>query len=220
MTASYHQIHRMKKNLLVAISAAILFCSTGSSTYAQKDSALIKRITKDFCAAFTKKDPKDLKDGNMEVEMGLIIIDIIGKYSDDIKKEWKLSMDSEEDMEKIGEKIGLDAALNCPAFRTYMMNNLDSFSDDDEISGQKTAIGIFTSLQTGQFSYVTIRSNSGKEEKYWWFGHFTGADELIEDPSKFKSKSIEVRYKEMELYDSALKEYRKIKVLTGLSLED
>lgn len=209
----------MKNKLLTGISMLIVsVCFFTFTTAAQKDSTLNQRITKTFCDEFSKKDLAKIKPDQLDMEMGLIILDVIAKYEKDIKKEWGLSIENDEDMEKIGENIGRDAALNCPAFREYVVKNLDSF-DTEEDDSQKTISGKFVSLQTGQFSYISLKNKSGKEDKYWWFEHFPGADELISNPDKFKSKDVSVKYKEVEIYDALLKEYRKIKVITKLAID-
>lgn len=210
----------MKKILFAGIglffALTLLFSGTA---LAQKDSTLSQRITKTFCDEFSKKDLSKVKPDALDVEMGLVILNVIAKYEEDIKKEWGLSIDNEADMEKIGERIGRDAALSCPAFRDYVVNNLDAIGGDDEGDAEKSLTGNFSSLQAGAFSYIVLKTKGGKEEKLWWFEHFPGADDLMSKPDSFKSKSVTVKYKELEIYDGVLKEYRKIKVLTKFSVE-
>lgn len=210
----------MKKILSMGIgfffAFALLFAGQAN---AQKDSTLSQKITKTFCDEFSKKDLSNTKPDALDVEMGLIILDVIAKYEADIKKEWGLSIDNEDDMEKIGERIGRDAALSCPAFRDYVVKNMDQIGGDDEGDSEKSISGNFNSVQYGTFSSIMIKTKGGKEEKFWWFEHFPGADDLMSKPDSFKSKSVTVKYKEMEIYDGTLREYRKIKVLTKFSLD-
>src|SRR4026209_274254 len=86
--------------LLLAIS----FFTPLQKSFAQKDSTLTQKITNDFCIEFSKKDFSELK--GFEMEIGLLVIPIIEKYSKEIKKEWELDPKNEEDYEKISEKIG------------------------------------------------------------------------------------------------------------------
>ncbi len=187
------------------------------SSFAQSDSTLIKRISKSFCDELSKKDLAKIKPANMDMELGLVILGVISKYEKEINTEWKLSIDDEKDMETIGEKIGMDAALTCPAFQSFVVNNIDEITGDD---ATESLSGNFVSLQVNQFSFILIKNKSGKEEKIWWFQHFEGADELATKAAQLKGKAVTVSYKEIEIYDAALKEYRKIKVLAGFTIDN
>lgn len=41
----------------------------------------------------------------------------------------------------------------------------------------------------------------------------------MSNPAKFSNKAININYTEKEIYKAAVKDYVKIKVITGLSLE-
>lgn len=210
----------MKRTLLASFFLlGSLFCLLPATSYGQKDStSLLKRITKSFCDEFSKKDQSKITAENMEMELGLLILPLLGKYADEIEKEWGISSDA-DGLEKIGEKIGQDAALNCPEFQSFIVKNLDAINGLDEDEKEKTISGSFISIETtGVFSSIQVKNKSGKEEKFWWFEYFDGADEVVKNAGKLKSKSVTVKYKETEIYDASLKEYRKIKVITGLTV--
>ena len=209
----------MKKSLLANLFfLGSLFCFLPVNSFAQKDSTLIKRISKSFCDEFTKKDKSKLTVDNMEMELGLIILPLFSKYADEIEKEWGITIGDDDGMEKMGEKIGQDAAMNCPDFQSFIVNNLDAITDKDDKDKEISVSGNFVSVEAGLFSSILIKNKSGKEEKLWWFEYFDGADEVVKNASKLKSKAVTVKYKEMEIYDASLKEYRKIKVITGLTI--
>ena len=91
----------------IYLFVVISFISPAQSAFAQGDSTLTKKITNDFCNEFSKKDFSKLK--GFEMELGLLVVPIIEKYSSEIKKEWSLAPENEEDYEKISEKIGREA---------------------------------------------------------------------------------------------------------------
>ena len=116
------------RKILIVLACGMLLASLPSA--AQKDSTLTQKIVRDFCNEFSKKDFTKLK--GAELEIGLIVVPIIEKYEKDIKKEWKLSTDIEDDYSKISEKIGQEAALGCPSFLEFVRNNLGDIAADDE----------------------------------------------------------------------------------------
>ena len=192
----------------------LLFISIKNS-FAQKDSTFTQKITIEFCNEFSKKDFSEFK--GFEMELGLLIVPIIEKYSKEIEKEWGLSRDNDQDYEKISEKIGQEAALGCPKFLDFVRNNLSEIKESADEDETKLITGTFQRIEEQLFCSLVIKTKAGKEEKLWWFQFFEGADELIKKPAMLAKKNITVRYTEMEVYDSKLKEYRAIKVIKSLT---
>lgn len=194
--------------LLVVLQGAV------QKSFGQKDSTLIQKITSEFCTEFSKNDFTTLKGAEMEI--GLLILPIIEKYSKEIEKEWNLSPENENDFEKISEKIGQQAALGCPKFLEFVRNNLSELSGPSDEPASKSITGTFQRIETQLFSSLVIKTKAGKEEKLWWFQFFEGSDKLTKNPSMLAKKNITIQYTEMEVYDSKLQEYRIIKVIKNL----
>ena len=191
------------------LSATCILISIAS--FSQKESsAFDSKIIKEFCDEFTKGSPTITKE-NMEMELGLIILPIMTKYGEEIKKEWGLDITSQTDMEKIGHKIGQLGATQCVAFRSFIMDNLTTIV---ESRGLKTQ-GKLLKIEGQPFSYLVVQNNSGKIEKIYWLEFFEGADKLT-TPSTVLNKTVTIEYKELEVYDATSKEYKKIKVATKL----
>ena len=203
-------MHKIKTLLF---SALLLSCA---SSFAQKDSLLIKKITSEFCTEFSKKDFTKLK--GSEMELGLLVVPIIEKYSKQIEKEWNLSAENEADYEKISEKIGQHAAIGCPKFLEFISNNLEDIESASDEEETKTISGEFQRLDEQSFSTLVIKTKTGKEEKFWWFSYFEGSDQLVNNKTALAKKNVTVKYTEMEVYDPKLKDYRNIKVVKNLSI--
>jgi len=195
---------------------ALSFFTSPQKSFAQKDSTLTQKITNDFCIEFSKKAFKELK--GFEMEIGLLVIPIIEKYSKQIKKEWDLDPENPEDYEKISEKIGREATVGCPKFLEFIKNNIDHINEvaDDDDDDIKSVSGTFQRLEGQLFTALVIKTKAGKEEKLWWFQFFEGSDELAKDPASLAKKNLTIKYAEMEVYDAKLKEYRRIKVMKNL----
>jgi len=205
----------MRKYAIVLFLSALL--SFSGKTMAQQDTTLAQKISREFCEEFSKKD--FARFSGSEMEIGLIILPIVLKYKNEIEKEWKLSPDNEEDFEKIGERVGAEAALTCPKFQEFIRSNLSEITAMDEDKELKSVSGTLQRIEENFFQVLTVKTKSGKEERLWWFQFFEGSEELLDNPNKLLKKNIKIKYTEMEVYDPKLKDYRKIKVIRGLEKE-
>jgi|GEM_PF-1055934 len=192
--------------------ALLIFLLPATAVMAQKEaSAFEKKLMKEFCEEFTKQAPNITKE-NIEMELGLLILPLMTKYEAEMKSEWNLDFSDPEDLQKIGFKIGQLGALECAAFRTFFVNNM---KPNEAKPMQLT--GKFLKLEGQPFSYLLVQNAAGKTEKIYWLEFFEGADQLT-SPSALLNKAVTVSYKEIEVYDAAAKDYRKIKVATKLKL--
>src|SRR4030095_4796501 len=151
--------------------------------------------------------------------IGLLVIPIIEKYSREIKKEWDLDPENEEDYEKISEKIGREATVGCPKFLEFIKNNIDQINevaDDDDDT--KSISGTFQRLEGQLFTALVIKTKAGKEEKLWWFQFFEGSEKIAKETASLSKKNLTIKYTEMEVYDAKLNEYRTIKVMKSLAV--
>lgn len=210
----------MRKPIRTFLIIALISLSLPFRGAAQKDSTLEKRIGAEFCAEFSKADLTKMEGENWQVELGLLILPLFDKYAAEIQKEWNIDPKDPDMYEKVGEKIGQIAALKCPAFQEFILKNMDKINGEDKESEKSLDGKWIKTEQTGMFSYLLVRTKAGKEEKFWWFEFFEGADELLSRPESYKNSNINIRYRETEVYDASLKEYRKIKVITRLTRSD
>lgn len=208
--------NRLSMYKFICLLFSCSFIIAIQKSHAQKDSTLSQKITNEFCVEFSKKDFTKYNDS--EVEIGLLIVPIVEKYSKEIEKEWGLKSDDMNDFEKIGERIGQEAALGCPKFLEFIKNNLSEIKEASEEEELKSLAGTFQRLEDQQFSSLIIKTKTGKEERFWWFQFFEGSDDLIKNPVSFAKKNITVKYIQMEVYDAKLKEYRNIKVIKSLTV--
>jgi len=172
-------------------------------------------MSKEFCDEFAKSSGT-IKKENMEMELGLLILPLLTKYSDEIKKVWHLDASNKDDLEKIGYKIGQNAALDCPSFRNFLKNNMDVFVNEGEKKVQNEGLvsGTLLKIEGQTFSYLLVRNKAGKTEKIYWMDFFEGADKLSSGEKQYLNKMVQVAYKEQDVWDPVNKEYKKIKIAT------
>lgn len=204
-------------NRLIRLFATGIVLFAALLANAQQDSTLSQKISAAFCNEFSKKDFTQAK--NFDVEIGLIILPVIERYSKQIQEEWNLDAKDIGDFEKIGEKIGQEAAINCPKFLEFVKNNLNEIKEASAEDKTRSMNGIFQRIDEQQFSSLVIKTKAGKEERFWWLEFFEGSDDLLKRPASFAKKNLTIKYTTLDVYDPKLKEYRTIKVIKSLSAD-
>ena len=175
--------------------------------------AFEKAIITDFCDTFSKSASHISKE-NMTAELGMMILPLFTKYKDQIESEWGLYASNSKDIRSIGEKIGQLATLNCPAFQTFIKDNLQQIVNDREESGSKTVSGKLTKVEGSPFTYLLVQNSQGRTDKFYWMEFFPGAEKLSASTTGYLNKPLRITYKETEIYQAAEKDYRTIKVIT------
>jgi len=204
------QLLRFTGILLFAV--AILVPSVVS---AQK--TLRQKMADDFCTELNKQNLPDTYDDKAMQQIGLVILPVVGKYKDQIKKEMGLEMMSQEDFQKVGEIIGQEAVLTCPKFQKMMTKMTEG--QTSEVKMLSTVNGTFLGVATsGNFNYLRIKGSDGRETKVWWFQFFQGAD-LLANPAALKDKAVSLSVLEEEVYEPTLKDYVKIKVAKSFTVK-
>lgn len=182
-------------------------------THAQ---SLQKKLGDEFCKELTKQNiEENMSEANMQ-KIGMLMVPIAGKYSEEIKKELGLDMTSQEDFTKLGEIIGQEASVNCPKFRRMIESMVEQSAVQTIESLEGTFIGIETS---GSFSFFKVKDTAGIEKKIWWMEKFKGSELLTTDPAALKGKKVVVRYFEKEMYSPAAKDYVAVKVAAGIEVK-
>lgn len=194
----------------------------GQQAFSQtaKDS-LSQLLAEEFCKSLeTNPLPKD--DYNAAVKtISLLIVPIVNKHKAAIKKEFGIQLISEEDFRLIGKTIGAEAALTCPAFLEWSMeqysNGMLKSEETEKVeeppAQNEVMMGTFLGLgNDGTFTYLKLKGSDGRESKIWWFGYFEGSENLKDGGVVWKGKQISVEYYEVEIYSTVLQDYVKSKI--------
>lgn len=194
----------------------------GQQAFSQtaKDS-LAQLLGAAFCEAL-EKNPLPKNDYNAALSsISLLILPIINEHKTLIKKELGLQLVSKEDFRLVGEIIGAEAALTCPAFREWTIEQYTNGTlktEPTEIIEEVPAenevmTGTFLGLGSdGSFTYLKLKGFDGRESKIWWFGYFEGSENLKDGGAVWNGKQISVEYYEAEIYSTVLQDYVKSKI--------
>ncbi len=191
----------------------LFFASLPMFASAQK--TLAQRMADDFCKELDKQNIPDVWDESTMEKIGLAMIPLTTKYAEEFEKEYKISLETQEDFEEFGRVIGEEASKSCPKFKKMMESMVTS--KVEEVKSTASLEGTFTGLDTsGSFACLKLKGDDGREQKIWWFEHFSGAELLTKNPASLNNKEVTVVYVEREVYEPKLKDYVKIKVAAGL----
>lgn len=187
------------------ILAPIFFCLFVYTASAQNQDEVYKTIAKETCECVSKRNVDLSKRKDVEMALGLCMIESAQRNN------MELEMSDGEAMQKLGEKVGLQMAPICPdLFRAFI--------DDTEEAETLSISGKIKSIETGDFLYINIKEDGGKEHKLIWLRYFPGSDEFADDPKKLVGKSVTITYQNIECYLPKAKVYYNNKEITELQI--
>ncbi|MFY7963695.1 MAG: hypothetical protein ACOVO1_02255 [Chitinophagaceae bacterium] len=208
----------MKKAFSLVLGLSLISCV--SFAQIKKDS-LVKMMSKDVCNEINKKDITGKTIDDFEIEIGMAMIPVFTKYKKEIEEVWGVETLDSESGELIGREIGIQLAADCPSFLQLILNSPDALKSaaDKKKPKELKVTGTLQKINNADISYVETKDATGKVEKLYWLEYFEGANNLMNEPNKFINKKITFTYSEKEVYKSSLKDYSKIKVITGMRTE-
>ena len=84
----------------------------------------------------------------------------------------------------------------------------------------QTAEGIVTKVEEKDFTYITIKSDGGRELTFIYYSYVPGSDDWIKDAAnKLKNKKVTVSYINSEVYQPKFKEFMSIRELKSLTIK-
>lgn len=196
----------------------ILLLLISQAIFAQKLSKekLVEKISQGTCECISKKE---ITKENLEVTLGLCMIQDFSKYEKDIEKHYGKNVISDDSkMEALGSDVGIHMATNCPAFLKIVMENMDDEEEVEEIAEEEEELfvtGVFSDLKTEQFVTFSIKEDSGKSNSFILLNNFDNSF-LITDNVLKTNELLEVYYYELELYDAKIKNFVTFKIVSDI----
>ena len=208
----------MKKYIVFAV--CFLLISIAAQAQMPKDS-LMKIMAKETCTEISKKDLAGKSMDELEMELGLAMLPVVAKYQEELKTIFGFDMEDPKSMEGMGREVGMQLAKDCPAFLKMFMSNPEAMKEitgkDKNVPAVSIINGTLLKVVNGDFTYIQVKDGSGKIEKLWWMEYFEGSNKLINELDKQLNKPVRVSYIEKEIYNSTLKDYMKLKIITGMN---
>ena len=196
----YPKIPDMKKILL-----SLFLIAAVSYSNAQTDEDY-EEVARQTCACLSQKE---ITKDNIEMVMGVCILDALSKNEHFKDIDWT----DEEEMEKIGERVGFKMILFCPeffveseAFQEYLEEQPDE--DDTRVTGELE--GKMVNFEKDGLMYVILIDDNNRKHKLLWLTPFDG-DGFLTDQL---GKKVKFQYVMLDIYEPRLNEYVSKKVIT------
>lgn len=204
-----HKIYNMNK-IIVG-----LFLLTFSLSFGQKLSKaqLDDKLGEAACACATKGE---LTKENMELTLGLCILEAVNKYEKDVEKHYgKNVVTNDAKMEELGYNVGAKMGLKCPTIFKFMMENN---SDDEAVDVEEEYArisGKIYEIKSEQFITFSVKEATGKNHHFILLSSFDNAY-LLTDKVLKPNDNVDVSYYELDFYDAKLGKFVTYNIITDI----
>lgn len=190
----------------------------------------MEKVSKETCACINKKniDLKSPNLDNLQVELGLCIMQSYSKFSNEFPKNKKLDFSDSKQMEAFGIEVGMQMIKDCPDIILTLGKNYrkkHTEDTDEELVVDSTYVeepdddinitGVYQGTKVDGFLYITVKEASGKLNQLALINNFENAFLILDQVVKQNDK-VEVSYFDAELYDVKLNRFVTVKVISDL----
>lgn len=202
----------MKKSILLSLLIVL-----SSLAYSQK---YLEKITEESCSCLENIDDT-LPSEELELQMGMCIIENSMPYSKQLKKDYGINMkDIDTFGEELGTLIGMKMATTCPKtlLRVSNLTNKDDEDEGEDIYDVQIVSGVITKVENEQFVVFSLKDETNKVTKYYWLTGVETDFELSSTYMNLVNSEVNISYETMELFDPKIEVYRQFKVITEITL--
>lgn len=188
----------------------LLFCICAAGVNAQD---LLDTITVETCGCIEKID-SDLRESERNTRMGLCILEASAPFKDELLVEYNVNLNdlNGKTGKQFGELVGIRMASTCPTTlisMTQQVKNNNSKTDDQSVDGTIKA------LHNGQFYSLEVETEK-RMHTFLWMDPFDNSHELLQNSKGLEGKKVKITYREQELFDPKINDYRSFNVISGL----
>jgi hypothetical protein len=188
----------------------------------KKADALKDKMAQEVCDCISKSNVDFEDQEALKLQLGLCLMQSMGENEKQLVKAG-INIENEEDVSRLGEDIGISMATKCPAvFIGFAKQELEEErrleNEAEKIIVQKLT-GTISEVEEGGFVTLIIKDEKGRSHNFLWLEFFENADEVKENYSTLKGKSVSLEYYEKEYYNPKIEDYVKVKVLKKVDFE-
>ncbi|MBA5628797.1 hypothetical protein [Moheibacter lacus] len=173
----------------------------------------MEKVANFTCDCMGKKNTEGLSQQEIEMQMGLCILEGVDKNREDFDVHFNGKSITEIDQLKFGEDIGIKMASLCPM---VLLGVADLSEYQTETPSLAVELGKIKTIEKKQFNIVNLEIGDGSILKFLWLWDFEGSEILMKE--QFKNKWINIFYSNLLLYDPEKKTYINFKVIEGVEL--
>ena len=190
---------------------------------------LVDLLAQETCTCLEEKDPAELQAANLEMTVGLCILNSFSEHADDFP-DLDLDIGSTSAMEQLGEEIGFRMFNYCPAILMQLATEGGMLEDDvDDIDmiappppppSMIQTTGTLERIEGKELAMVVVRNSSGDRESFLWLEPFPGSHVLLGQQNQWEGSSVTIYAVEVELYNPTRGGYETYHQITELILLD
>ncbi len=195
----------------ILVTVICLMAST--FVFAQNRDSLLVQMARETCMEIKSKDFSKVSEEDLEMELGMAMMPLFAKYSNEIRDVFNVDLGNQADVTTFGQEIGIRLVSECPEFIQIFAGKKNGGATKITASESKVT-GKLQKIVDGEFTHILVKDQRGKIEKLWWFDYFEGAELLLD--KKNIDGNFTVTFTEKEVYSSTLRDYVKIRVITGI----
>ena len=186
----------------------VLILLIGFHANAQED---YKVMAQETCDCIVKKDMQTATKKSIEMALGLCMLEALQHHKVDI------DISDGAAMQRFGEKIGIQMAPLCPEVFEFLTEEIAQ--SNESVPEVMTMSGKIKSLEDGDFLFITLREESGKDTRLIWLRYFKGSDEYLKNPRKLVGKNVTLKYQSIECYLPKAKGYYDYKEIIEMEVK-
>ena len=153
------------------------------------------------------------------LELGLCMIEAARPYAAELLKDHNIDFDKIDTQgEELGRLIGMKMAAICPKKLVAVANRM-SESNSDNDSDIVSVAGTVTRVKEGAFVEFSLDEGDGTFNKYSWITKVDSDINLVEEYNNLVGKRVMISFKDQEVFDGRIGEYRNFRVIVSLNLQ-
>lgn len=188
---------------------------TFSISFGQKLSKtqLDEKLGEVACECATKGE---VNKDNIELTLGLCIIEAVNKYEKDVEKHYgKNVITNDAKMEELGYNVGAKMALKCPTIFKYILDSTTTDTEEPEEEEYAMISGKIFEIKSEQFITFSVKESTGKNHNFILLSSFENAY-LLTDKVLKTNDNVDVSYYELEFYDAKLGKFISYSIITDI----
>ena len=216
----------MKKIVVYIISACLFFNITAK---AQTDTSMQKdAIAVCNCLSKSKIDNTSTPEQLQQIFLSCIL----SSAPDLVSKIISNGQEDQQAAEQVAMNLSLEMVKNgCPAFQKIATAMMGGGGNDtmqmempmqmpSKVETAQSLEGVVTKVEERDFTYITIKTNTGRELTFIYYGYVPGSDDWIKDATtKLKNKNVSISYVESEVYQPKFKQFMNVKEIKTLTIK-
>lgn len=127
-------------------------------------------------------------------------------------------------MRQMGREVGGMLLQTCPSFMTLsvaLAAESSAASATNSVAATTTTgqtLGQLGQLKAGTYGLLEVQTSKTAREEFTWLHRFAGAEELLPQLAKLQGRQVRVSWQEVEVFQPATQDYRKLREITGIEL--